>query len=137
MLTDLLGLAPPSVMPPDFDVCAALKQAQAWGLDQNTWIDNSWIQKVQPGGDWDLKRSYKNPAYQNAGNYIYGLTGRAYGLDSDMLQGGAGVANLMDNGWRGADPGSWFDTKVGHPWVIQGIADYDNGYWKSRCSCSP
>lgn len=24
--------------------------------------------------------------------------------------------------------GSWLDTKDGHPWVIQVIADYNNGY---------
>lgn len=135
LFADPLGLAPPSIMPPFFDVCDAINQAQAWGLDQNNWIQNFWIQQVQTKGNWDFKKD--NPAYQDAGNYIYGLTGRAFGLNSDELQGGAGVANILTNGWRGADPGSWFDTKVGHPWVIQGIADYDNGYWKSRCSCRP
>ena len=137
LFTDPSGLAPPSVMPPSFDICSAIQQAQVWGMDQNKWIQNFWIQQVQPGGNWDLKTLYNNPAYQDAGNYIFGLTGRAYGLDSDTLQAGAGAANIMDNGWRGADPGSWFDSKAGHPWVIQGIADYDNRYWQTRCTCLP
>lgn len=137
LFTDPSGLAPPSVMPPSFDICSAIQQAQTWGMDQNKWIQNFWIQQVQPGGNWDLKTLYNNPAYQDAGNYIFGLTGRAYGLDSDTLQAGAGAANIMDNGWRGADPGSWFDSKAGHPWVIQGIADYDNRYWQTRCTCLP
>jgi hypothetical protein len=124
-------------MPSGFDVCAALKQAQEWGSDQNRWILNFWVQHVKPGGNWDFKQVYNNPAYQDAGNYIYGLTGRAYGLNSDDLQAAAGVANILENGWRGADPGSWFDSKAGHPWVIQGIADFDNGYWKSHCACKP
>ena len=136
-LIDPLGLAPPSVMPPDFDICLAIRQAQAWGLDQNKWIDNFSLQQVRKGGNWDLKNLYNNRAYRNAGNYIYGLTGRAFGLDSDTLQTGAGAANILDNGWGAADPGSWFDTKAGHQWVIQGIADYDNGYWTTRCSCAP
>lgn len=124
-------------MPPFFDVCDAIGQAQAWGLDRNSWIQNFWIQQVQPRGNWDFKKVYGSDAYQDAGTYIYGLTGRAFGLNSDELQGAAGVANILANGWRGADPGLWFDNKVGHPWVIQGIADYDNGYWKSRCPCKP
>lgn len=134
---DPLGLAPPSNMPPDFDICLAIRQAQAWGMDQNRWIDNFWLQQVRKGGNWDLKNIYRNSAYRNAGNYVYGLTGRAFGLDSDTIQAGAGAANILDNGWGAADPGSWFDTKIGHQWVIQGIADYDIGYWKSRCACAP
>ncbi len=137
VFTDPLGLAPPSVMPPLFDVCDAINQAQAWGLDRNNWIQNFWIEQVKGKGNWDLKNNLNNPAYQDAGNYVYGLTGRALGLNSDELQVGAGVANILMNGWGNADPGSWFDTKGGHRWVIQGIADYDDGYWKSRCPCKP
>ncbi|TKB75487.1 MAG: hypothetical protein E8D46_01315 [Nitrospira sp.] len=132
---DPLGLAPPSNMPQDFDVCFAIKQSQAWGLDRNSWAYNPWLDRVQRKGLWDFK--WVNPAFRAAGNYVYGLTGRAYGLDSDTIQLGAAAANALDNGLKAVDPRALGDTGIGHQWVIQGIADYDNGYWKSRCTCGP
>ena len=140
-LTDPFGLAPP-LMPPNLDVCDAIQKAQQWGSDRNNWIDNPWVYHVRPGGDWDLKRSRSSirgqidPKYVASGNYLYGLTGRAYGLNSDELQGGAGAANILENGFdlEKYPPGAWFDSKDGHPWVVQGMTDYDEGYWKARCN---
>ena len=96
---------------------------------------------VKEGGPWDYKNqpSMKaNPQYDAFGNFNYGATGTALGLDSYTLQNEAGRAQKPGTGGKGklgrfGDPKSgippYGDRPVDNYWIKQGIEyAHQHGY---------
>ena len=88
----------------------------------------NWINNVRPGGSWDYKEGGKKPEMQYVGNFNYGATGRAAGIDASILRGAGGVVQI------GTGTSSWdfydsnFDDPIDQEMIQQGIDWYDANY---------
>jgi hypothetical protein len=96
-----------------------------------------WINNVRPGGSWDYNTN-QGPDYDDFGNFNYGATGLALGLDPVTVLRGAGWAQEISPiqptpEW--GNPGSLFnpaggtgpyfgDDRGGNYWVTQGMLYY-------------
>ncbi|MGA6108780.1 RHS repeat-associated core domain-containing protein [Pseudomonas solani] len=133
VLTDPLGLAPPTNIPPGVspadNICEA-KKMFTWSFDFYNAVKNK--------GPWDYKQN--GPQYQDFGNYNYGLTGSAQGFSPNTLRRMAGWAQ----GRAGTRPsnGAWSTPLGTYPygddpndqyWINEGIKDYESNYWKCQC----
>jgi RHS repeat-associated protein len=78
-----------------------------------------WLGKVGPGGDW------ANNLGEPSGNWNYGATGRAIGLPLELLQRGAGAAEMLE-GVTGRTGGP--DTGIGVPWGGPPYGDNPEGF---------
>ncbi|MGO9607621.1 MAG: polymorphic toxin type 44 domain-containing protein [Candidatus Binataceae bacterium] len=95
------GLTVP-VLPDGSTVAANIQEAQlhagaSW-VKPGAW----WINKVRPFGAWDYKR-YPGGwrKWDNAGNFNYGATGRAMGLDDQDLLSTAARLQMLNGTWQG------------------------------------
>jgi hypothetical protein len=98
-----------------------------------------WLGQVVPGGKWDLK-TYVPPCdafrldYENAGNFLFGFSGRAIGNPKWFLDLGAGWVNQLQAAMRknskwfpydGPFSKTWGDDPVDWVWSNMGM-DYFN-----------
>jgi len=108
--------------------------------------------QVKTGGPWDYKNQPTrgaHPEYEDFGNFHYGATGSALGLDPLTLQNEAGIAQQNDPVTKGAGrgkPGSRLNPGNGIPpfgdepkdneWIKMGI-EYNKQYpaWKGKGPC--
>lgn len=97
---------------------------------------------MKSGGPWDYK--LRDPKYENFGNFNFGATGSACGIDSCTLQNEAGIAQQKDADTRGAgrgvpggrlNPGSgippYGDEPKDNEWIKNGI-EYNKQYPASK-----
>ncbi|HVH43814.1 MAG TPA: polymorphic toxin type 44 domain-containing protein [Labilithrix sp.] len=101
---------------------------------------------VRTGGQMDLKKYGKTKEekerFAPAGNYNYGLLGRALGIPDEVLRSGAGAWQLVDAARRWASGGRFTyraewgvpffsdsrgDDPVDQHWIRRGVRDYELG----------
>jgi RHS repeat-associated protein len=90
-----------------FDIKQNIAWAEAHRVDLNPFQDVAglirstakllvWANKVRPGGVWDAS-PFKNP---DLGNFNYGVTGTALGLDLETLGRAGGTVQFLTDIWK-------------------------------------
>ena len=77
-------------------------------------ILKDFMNKVQTGGDWDVKNKDGviggNITNEYLGNFVYGMAGTIMGIDAEFLMAGAAAQQQMRN--NGNDYNGSFDSKL-------------------------
>ena len=124
---DIFGLAPPAANAGVKVIQQNVKAAQG------IWIPQTFYDLVKNRSSWDYK--HQNPAWQDFGNYNYGVTGAATGLfNLETLLRWAGraqcIAGTSDPTFGRPDQGPPYgDAPRDQYWIIQGWNDYWSGMY--------
>jgi hypothetical protein len=78
------------------------------------------------GGRFDLKRN--NPRMEHAGNFNYGVVGRAAGFNETTLKAAAGGYQFLSGTSDPSFRDSWYDDPVDQKYIKKGIEYYDKHY---------
>ena len=93
------------------------------GMDKNQWLNKVWNQ-----GDWDYK--HYNSAYEDLGNFDFGVSGSAMGFSEFELSFGSKVASYM----FGAGEDSARDQQM----ILEGVKWYKSHYGNAvQCGYGP
>jgi len=143
ILIDPLGLVPPPVRPSGkgTDICENIKEAKFLG-SLGIWGEMAFYDKVKSEGPWDLKRrDPDHKKFEDFGNYHFGVMARAAGWAPGTAVRGAGAYSILSgespegSSWPGPfGKPPYGDGFFDHAWIVEGMKDFDSGYWELQCS---
>lgn len=123
------------MLPRDFNIVAAIGEL-VFRRNEYGFVaaSNWWVNQVCGGCEWDFKNArglqqMDRQALEPFGNYWFGLTGSALGLNSRFLDLGAGAVSIYDHGLQfgleclGDDCRDWHRSH-------EGIGNWESGAWK-------
>ena len=118
----------PRDLPPDLSIADVIKQGGEHFANP-LWFAN----QVRTGGPWDFKNRgglNNHPEWEDAGNFVYGVGGRAVGFSLETLREGAGFVHAW-NGASQSEFGSWLqepfhgDGPDDQFWMEEGSRAFD------------